>query len=980
MSMSSQVPFDTGIAHQVNAETGEMEELNVEETVRTVREEIRDAKFDAGDQIDNLLKEVEWSMNVEEQLLIIFEGLVRDVALVANEVENEVIAAQRVVKKADHAILSDLDTHFEKLGDVRAAVDDVKANFDQASEGAVRIGERLVASENERRRIEMAVDLLNHISWFEKAAPALFSDLQAKSAQELREMLPSNLQRKPFGEISQIVSDLRKVLFDINSTDVQNAQKNVTLLTEALEARFLSEFESAVVDLMDDPGNLTLTETCKNLAVWLHSYQGGASLHKRFIQCVMEKSIPRPSIDSMPESMEGQTSAWSKISSGVRAIGNKIKDGVKDGVNIVKDGVNALTNKENEDNFDGGAGDEGYNAQDSLSELFGKIGGICQQQFQLIRDVFPQNVVAKVTRMLIQRIFKDSAFGIQTRVDEVLNPKPPLPQMPLPDYLDALANVREKLSALYVILLEFCSHPALMGLGSESTMTRSLNIPIVPPAGKSFSFDAMAAASTLGSSVPDAAKGGAVPSSAADAILDEINEKIKNDKEVKAFLEEQIMGVLSSYMADYFDKEMAHLRNQYVDGLRRVVDDDKGPSKVSSGTVMQLPRFRAEKMKSIPALVKTVANNYYVSNVVSVTTDSVMRMENIGRDDKKLPARIKEIYLLQLGFLIEGVFYPYIQSCTTMLLRSAVAAPKNSVLPPLEYIQALAAVYAGVSLLKKNFGDVFMSSMASLPNLVVVCREARRSALKPLEHAAKESMHSWTMCVILHMERTLTAMQSSTDFNPSRGEGRHNAIGEQTPASEIVCQSFMKVVSTVQAYNSDLVGIDLVETFWRPLGQQFVGTLLVHLRKQKISQDGAASLMADLDEYLTIAQCMQTPDTVDMITCLKEIAAVYAAPPESVAKLVVENLRHLDTVIVLALVKARSDFTTRTSISHWTKKLRYVNTLKTGPPMVCSLIFPATVSLTPFPHLNLLCRTVKRMVSPSGIKLFSGKRRSRLAS
>jgi hypothetical protein len=59
-----------------------------------------------------------------------------------------------------------------------------------------------------------------------------------------------------------------------------------------------------------------------------------------------------------------------------------------------------------------------------------------------------------------------------------------------------------------------------------------------------------------------------------------------------------------------------------------------------------------------------------------------------------------------------------------------------------------------------------------------------------------------------------------------------------------------------------------------------------------------------------------------MMLCLKEIASVFAAPPENVAKIVVENLRHLDTVIVLAIVRARADFTTRPSLSHWTKKIR----------------------------------------------------------
>ena len=870
----------------------EVPDIDVEEAVHIVRKEVKESGYDASVLIDMALSTVKWEGNadgnVEENLLVIFGGLARDLALVANEVENEIIAAQRQVKRADASMLIDTEVHLEKLSKVRTAVEEIQANFDRASEGAVRIGERLANSENERRRIEMAIELLNYVSWFEKIPTTQFSDLQNKSRDELRDVLPVSLQKRDWGAVSQVLCDLKKILCDINASDVQNAQKNVVRLSEAVEEKLLADFEASVMDLMDDAGNKMLISICRDVILYLHMYNNGASLHKKFIACVVEKNIPKSAFTA--DKVAASSSAWSKIT-----------NGVKGGVNAVK----SLGNIIKRDNSSGGEDDPESGGEedslDSLSQLFGSIGVICQQQFSLIRDIFPQHVVAKITRILLQKIFTDPAFGIQARVDAVLAPKPPWPQLPLPEFLESLANVREKLSALYVILLEYCSHPAMVGMGNEAALLRT----VAASAGPALSSI---------SSITNA-------SSASDALLDELNEKVKSDREVREFLQEQIMGVLSSYLGDYFDKEMQHVRNQYVEGLRRVVDDDKGPSKVSAGSVLQMPRFRADKMKSIPHLVKTVANNYYVSNVVSITTDSVMRMENIGRDDKKLPARIKELYLLQLGFLIDGVFFPYMQACTTMLLRSAVAVTKNSVLPPLEYIQALAAVYAGVALLKKNFNDVFLNSMQSLPNLVQLCKEARRSTLKPLENAAKESMHSWTMCVILHMERTLTALQASSDFNPGRDNVGPNYV-EPSAACDSICQSFMKVVSTVQGYKSDLHGIDLVETFWRPLGQQFVGTLLSFLCKQKISQDGAVQLLVDLEEYYNIALTMEMPDTTDMMVCLKEIAAVFAAPPESVTKIVIENLRHLDTIVVLTLLRARSDFTTRGGANFWAKKVR----------------------------------------------------------
>jgi hypothetical protein len=57
---------------------------------------------------------------------------------------------------------------------------------------------------------------------------------------------------------------------------------------------------------------------------------------------------------------------------------------------------------------------------DHLSELFGSLSSVCREQFTVIRRVFPKEAVARTIRMLIQRVFLDPAFGIQTKIDAVL--------------------------------------------------------------------------------------------------------------------------------------------------------------------------------------------------------------------------------------------------------------------------------------------------------------------------------------------------------------------------------------------------------------------------------------------------------------------------------------------------------------------------------------------------------------------------------
>lgn len=59
--------------------------------------------------------------------------------------------------------------------------------------------------------------------------------------------------------------------------------------------------------------------------------------------------------------------------------------------------------------------------RDALSEYFGIVSSLCQKAFTLIRQVFPASASLKVTRMLIDRMVNDPAFGIQVRVADVLN-------------------------------------------------------------------------------------------------------------------------------------------------------------------------------------------------------------------------------------------------------------------------------------------------------------------------------------------------------------------------------------------------------------------------------------------------------------------------------------------------------------------------------------------------------------------------------
>lgn len=61
----------------------------------------------------------------------------------------------------------------------------------------------------------------------------------------------------------QMLLNLRKILIDINSPDVQHAQRNIVALSQVAESALLDQFESCITALIKskDEENLTLLAT-----------------------------------------------------------------------------------------------------------------------------------------------------------------------------------------------------------------------------------------------------------------------------------------------------------------------------------------------------------------------------------------------------------------------------------------------------------------------------------------------------------------------------------------------------------------------------------------------------------------------------------------------------------------------------------------------------------------------------------------------
>ena len=135
-------------------------------------------------------------------------------------------------------------------------------------------------------------------------------------------------------------------------------------------------------------------------------------------------------------------------------------------------------------------------------------------------------------------------------MEAVLHPKPPLPSLSPSDYLDALVTVREKLSALHLMLLEYCTYVFLFYLWDDFKFIyiyfihlrygNSLDEEDIIPTNES--FISVSAQRTR------------------DQQEKELLEMRQKNEELQTFLEDQVAQVFQTYLRDYFQKETSLLR------------------------------------------------------------------------------------------------------------------------------------------------------------------------------------------------------------------------------------------------------------------------------------------------------------------------------------------------------------------------------------------------------------------------------------
>lgn len=799
-----------------------------------------------------------------EQLYQILSDSADSLATAAINIEDEVLSSQMDSKELESELYDEIDKQSEKLSAIQNDVEAILKHFEEASSGAVRLGDRLNACESERKKLQFAEDLIMHIQYFEHVPPHTLSDVVLGGAPELLSCLPDTLRDKGWGDIALILYNLRRILYEISSEEVHNAEVNIRNLSEAVELVLLSHFEESISDLIEDSSHTPYIKHAQSLAQWLHLFNNGSTLQKRFIFSVVERRIPVAKFFRHPSSPKNVDTPESK--SGVFFGRTRAKS----------------TPRPSESSS--------VTLVDHLSELFMAISDLCQEQFSIIRIVFPDQSVEKVTKMLITRIFNDPAFGIQARVDNVLRPKPPAAPLSLPEYLDALVTVREKLSALHLMLLEYCT-------GDNEYADIDAELEATSHLSPNMYAQNIAMTSAQGGFVSTQQK------KIEEQLEREVLEKRQKAEELQAFLEDQVAQVFQVYLHDYFEKEIMLMKRNLIKFFTHAVGDPRLLTKVSEGI---LPKLRYEKISSIQQLVDIVGRSQFIQTIFYQGADTVDRMVNIGRDDeKKLPKFIKDVFLTVSMFITESIFVPWARVIRSLVEKHATSRLQTGLSPPSpDFLTALSALYLGVKKFRVHFDEVFAKPLSVQPNSLTVCLESRRQALKTIDKCMKEAAQAWITAIVCHYKKVLEANTKKYDFCP-----RHDGEGcglNPTTACRKVCAHLLETIHSIQEKMS---GVNTAEFFWKPLGRQLVAALISHIKRHKVSDEGSFVLVRDMDEYHKVFVAMESMESTDLISCLREMMYIFLTPAENVVKMVSEDLRHLNTHVVLVLIRSRTDYT-----------------------------------------------------------------------
>ncbi|KAK5993189.1 F-box protein pof6 [Cladobotryum mycophilum] len=127
-------------------------------------------------------------------------------------------------------------------------------------------------------------------------------------------------------------------------------------------------------------------------------------------------------------------------------------------------------------------------------------------------------------------------------------------------------------------------------------------------------------------------------------------------------------------------------------------------------------------------------------------------------------------------------------------------------------------------------------------------------------------------------------MQQPTDYNPamSQQQGDRATIGSMADLDIGPSPTAKRIVELVRSHTNMLIGTtekSMLDVFNGEVGQRLFTAICKHLKRQRISTDGAIKLIADMNLYSDYIRTLKNPDLLPYFGALRELSQIYLIDP-----------------------------------------------------------------------------------------------------
>ncbi|PSN60546.1 hypothetical protein BS50DRAFT_639962 [Corynespora cassiicola Philippines] len=172
------------------------------------------------------------------------------------------------------------------------------------------------------------------------------------------------------------------------------------------------------------------------------------------------------------------------------------------------------------------------------------------------------------------------------------------------------------------------------------------------------------------------------------------------------------------------------------------------------------------------------------------------------------------------------------------------------------------------------------------------CKEKKRFE-QMLDERVAAGLNKGIDVLMDEVEYLCGTTQQPTDFNPTVGPNGVAQVLDIGPS-----QTATKIVDVVSSHTSMLVGStdkNVLDVFNQEVGLRLFTALCKHLKRQRISVDGAIKLISDMNAYNTYITSLRNKSLTQYFAALRELSQIYLIDPnhaKEIATIIADSDRY----------------------------------------------------------------------------------------